>query len=309
MRKNILKLDFSKLRKHEVKTLASRVIKAVEGYNPETLQIKEIYDLLVELEPQIGSLELSYIAHPISKKLNAMRKQRLAFAKGIINQMEVIEMGKISGKEASLEVAKPIVLQHLQSLWKYDDTKIYDNIILFSKHVAENAQLQTAMETLDLLTYHDSLQSVNNAIEEQFNARTKSISERPKRATPGIVAAIKTALQDLFKQIEVAQVKNLAHNYTPLIDELNKQIAIVKATLKARSSISKKKAEENALENNEVVVEGGSEGVLETIHSTQRMYPMNVEVEDETNLEQLDKKKTVAMSAKLTRLPVDSTKA
>ena len=308
MRKNILRIDFSKLRKHEVKTLASRVIKIVEGYNPETLKIKEIYDLLVELEPQIGSLELVHIAHPISKKLNAMRKQRLAIAKGIVNQIDVIERGKFSGKEASLEIAKPIVLQHLQSLWKYDDTKIYDNIILFCKHVAEDAQLQTAMETLDLFMYHDSLQSVNNAIEEQFNARTKCISERPKAATPGIVALIKTALQDFFKQVEISQLKNLTHDYTPLIDELNELIAISKASIRTRTSISKKKAN-GALNDNEVVVEGESEEPSEPSQSTQRMYPMVVDVEDEENLEEIDKKRTVAVSTKQTLLPDVSTEA
>ena len=308
MRKNILKLDFSKLRKHEVKTLASRVIRAVEGYNPETLQIKEIYDLLVELEPQIGSLELNYIAHPISKKLNAMRKQRLAFAKGIINKMEVIEKGKISGKEASLEVAKPIVLQHLQGLWNNDDTKIYDNVILFSKHVAEDAQLQTAMETLGLLEYHDSLQSVNNAIEEQFVARSKCISARPKRATPGIVAAIKTALQDMFKQIEVAQLKNLEHNYTPLIDELNEMIAFLKATIKARSSINKKNAEKIG-DNDDVVVDNQPEEPSEPIQTVSRMYPMSAELGNEDNLGEVDKKRTVAVPRKQTLLPDVSTES
>ena len=304
---NIFKISFSKLRKHEVKMLASRVITIVEGYNPETLKIKEIHDFLVELEPQIASLQLKHIAHPITKTLVAQRKQRKAFAKGIISQMETIESGKIVGKEEALEVAKPIVLHHLQSLWKCEEDRIYHNIDSLFSVLAKNEELQTALETLDLNSYFNSLRVVNNAIEQNYNTRRKDVSERPKSPTPRIVATLRIALFDLFKQIEVAQVKNQQLDYKPLIDDLNAEIAHYKAIIKTRASNSKKKAE-GVIDDNEVVVENESEGNSESTVSAARMNPENVEVGKE-NPEQLDIEKTAAMPGKQTRLPIVSTEA
>ena len=144
MNKNILKISFSRLKKQEVKQLASRVIIAVEGFNPETLQIKEIYDFLVELEPQIESLKLGYISHPISIELIALRKQRIALANGIIDQMKIIENGKISDMGDAVKVALPIVLKYLQSFWSCDEAAVYQNFQTFLWVFANDAALLTA---------------------------------------------------------------------------------------------------------------------------------------------------------------------
>lgn len=315
MNSSILKISFSRLRKQEIKTLASKVITVVDGYDPETLGIKEIYDLLVELKPQIKSLGLEHLAHPISAELNELRRQRIAFAQGVVDRIKTVENGRMSGMEASLKIAKPIVLHHLKGLRAYDDIKSYENINSFFELFDKSASLQTAIQDLDLTSYLDNLLAVNVMIDEQFNARTKSISERPKAITPSIAAAIKTALENLFKQIEVAQIKNQELDYTPLIDELNEHLAILKARLKARASYYKNKAE-NALNDNEVVeddevvVEGDPEEPSESTYTTERIYPMmSVEADDEDDLGQLDKKKTVAVSTKQTRLPNVSNEA
>ena len=315
MYNNILRIGFSRLTKNDVKTLAGRVMTIVEGYDPETCKIKEIYDLLVELQPQIESLRMRDLAHPISKELGALRRQRIAFAQGIIDKMKTIEYGKMTGKMESLTLAKPLVLQHLQGLSSMSEDDIYQNIIGFFRHSSNNQELATALDDLELTSYLDSLKSVNSTIERKFIVRGKSVSERPKNPTPGIVAKVKIAIEDLFKQIEIAQLKNQALDYKPLVDELNNAIAHLQAKLKARASYNKKKAEEK-LDNtevvekqDEVVIETSSEEPSQSTESTERMYPMNVEVENEDNLEQLDIKKTVAVSDKQLRLPIVSTEA
>ncbi len=91
-------------------------------------------------------------------------------------------------------------------------------------------------------------------------------------------------------------------------------LSCAKAEVKARQSYNKKKAEEalnnkEVVEDNEVVIESTSEKPSAATQSTNGMYPMNVEVDKEDNLEQLDIKKTVAVSTKQTRLPIVSTEA
>ena len=305
MYKNILKLDFSRLRKLEVRSLASRVITTVEGYNPETLKIKEVYDLLVEQEPQIKFLDVGYGPHPISPNISAMRRKRRAIGQGIVDQIRSIENGKMIGTDKDIEVAKRFVTRYLQGIWKKDDVTIHEKVDLFFLHFDNSEEQQMAFESLSLVGYLDSLRSVNNAIEEQYGVRRKDISERPKSATPGIVTDLKTGLEYLFKQIEVAQIKNPLINYTSLIDDLNAEILLTKARLKTRASYYKKKAEE-VVDNVEVVDDKSGEP-SEPIQTVSRMYPMNAEMENEDNFGEVDKKRTVAVSTKQTLLPDIST--
>jgi len=319
MSTKILKLSFSRLRKDELKTLAKRIIEIGEKYDPEALKINELFDLLVELQPQIDSLDRGYIAHPITKPLNVLRKQRAAYAQGIIDRMKFIENAMVSGMQDALKVAKPIVKQHLQHLWEYDEIMVYQNINSFFKILAENTKLQTAMKTLEMTSYLDNLQSLNQTIEEQYSERREDLSRREKGVTSKTLDAIKIALEYLFKEIDVATLKNKNLDYKPLIDEVNKEIAVIKAKLKARSSYNKKKAKEAlsnklVVDNNEIGAEGQSEEPSESIQSTQstkRMYAMNVAVNrrDEENPDQLDVKKAAPLPTKQSQPPIDSSEA
>ena len=116
MYKNIFRIGFSRLKKLEVQFLASSVIEIVEKYDPETLNIKEIFDKLVEQTPQIDLLRVAYGPHPITSDLNMLRTRRDAFAQDVINQMKTAERAKESGKEDALKVAKPVLLRYLKTL-------------------------------------------------------------------------------------------------------------------------------------------------------------------------------------------------
>ena len=234
-----------------------------------------------------------------------MRKQRNACAQGIIDRLKFIEKGRVSGMLESLKVAKPIVFQHLKHIANYDDVKVYQNINSFYKLFSENAKLQTAMETLDLISYLDNLQSVNQSIEEKYGERREDFSKREKGATLKTVVIIEHAVQYLFKQIEVAAIINQALDYKPLIDEVNQEIALTKAKLKTRTSYYKKKADK-VVDNVEVVGDKSGDS-SEPIQSVSRMYPMNAEMENEDNFGEVDKKRTVAVSTKQTLLPDIST--
>ena len=304
MNKKILKISFSKLRKLEVKNLARRVIETVDGYDPETLKIKEIYDLLVEMEPQIEFLDVGYGPHPISPHLNELRRKRRAIGQGIVDQMKSLENGKMIGTEKDVEFAKRFVTRYLQGVWGKDDVTIHEKVALFFQHYLNDAELQDAFNSLNLTSYLDSLKSVNKTIEEQYNVRRKNVSERPKAVTPGIVSDLETALGYLFRQIEVAHKKNKGLDYTSLIDDLNQEIANYKAIIKTRASYNKRKAEE-------VIIDGNSEEPSEPTESANKMLmrSMNVDEVQEDNQNELDTKKAVAMPTRQTRLPDVSTEA
>ena len=201
----------------------------------------------------------------------------------------------------SIKVAKPIVLFHLQGLWKCVDVKAYQNVTSFFYTYENNLALQEAILTLKLTSYFDNLLDVNETIESHLSGRTQDYSKREKGATVKKVADITASVVDVFKQIELGKVKNQELDYMPLINEMNQEIAETKAKLKSRSSYYKKKADEflnnNVVdENDEIVVEDESEESSEPTRSTTRMYPMAVEVVNGESSNGLDIIKTVAMN-------------
>ena len=311
MRKNILNINLSQLKKLEVQSLATSVIRIVEKHDPEILKIKEIFDLLDEQKSQIKLLKIGYGTHPITPKLNTLRKGRNAFCQGMMDQLKTIENGKMNGMEDALIIAKPIVLHYLQGLSKNSEKTIIQTLIQFFDTIAENTEFLMALTTLELMTYINNLKIVINEIEEQFNLRLEKVTARPKMNTHGIVTKLKSDIGDLFKQIEVAQIKNKELNYNILIDELNGVILIAKTECKTRASNNKKKAE-GALNNDGIVVEGKSGESSQTSQTTTRMNPINVENQDGMkggNSDKFDIEKTVAVPEKQTRLPIVSTEA
>jgi len=67
--KDLISIPYSRLRKLEIKQLTYQVIDVVEKYNPQELQIKPIFDLLVAQKPNIVGLKVQYAKHPLTGKL------------------------------------------------------------------------------------------------------------------------------------------------------------------------------------------------------------------------------------------------
>ena len=305
MKKNIINLNFSQLKKIEVQTLANRVLAIVEKHNPEALKIDQIFDILVEQKPQIKLLKVGYGPHPIAKDLKALRKRRNAFMQGLINRLNTIENTKMSGMEEALKVAKPDVLRYMQGLSRESEETITGTVIQFFDFIQENTKFATALETLDLSSDLNGLKIVSSEIEQQYDNRTEDLSIRPKMNTRKIVSELKSDIQYIFKEIELQQIKNRNLDYNLLIDELNKEIAHYKAIIRTRASNNKKKAE-GEIDNNEIVVEDISRKTHESTETTQGVNPLSVEVGNE-NPGLIDIEKTAAMPGKQTRLPIVST--
>ena len=303
---NLIKqIRFSSLWKIELPELASSVIEIVEKHNPETLKIKVFFDLLVEQEPQIKLLEVRYGPHPITKKMIAMRKRRKALIQGIPNRLMTIEKGGKASAIEHLEVVQPVVNRYLNGLSRSNLKTTSQQVTQFLQHFSENEALQTAIEALDMVSYIDDLQSVHTALGEQYGDRRASVSARPDVKTDTLVKSVLTAMINLFKSIDLANVENKAIDYTPLIGELNNELTTYGALINGRASYYKNKADK-VVDNVEVVGDKSGDS-SEPIQSVSRMYPMNAEMENEDNFGEVDKKRTVAVSTKQTLLPDIST--
>ena len=152
MDNNILTVSFSRLNKLEVQNLAENVITIVEKHNPENLQIKEIFDKLVELEPQIDLLTYGYASHWLTPEINKLRRKRNAFTRGLLDRMRTIEDVEIEGMEQSIQIAKPTAIKYLQGLSKKREKTKVQIISQFFGLLENNEKLAGAFEQLDLIS-------------------------------------------------------------------------------------------------------------------------------------------------------------
>ena len=76
--------------KLELPQLAEKVIEKIDAHDPETLKIKEVFDLLVAEKPHIDALNPPYGPHPITEQLSPFRRKLLMYASSIRREMSVI---------------------------------------------------------------------------------------------------------------------------------------------------------------------------------------------------------------------------
>ena len=241
----IQNVPYSKLLKLELPRLANRVIEIVEKHDPETLKIKEVFDLLVEEKPQVEGLIVRHGPHPITEELQPLRKKLLMYASTITFQMNVIVREDMYVKAENVRIAKIFINRYLLKLGlKKNREVISQRLDEFFLEIEQDAQLEAILDTLGLTDSIDELQSVHSTVKELISKRLESISERPKVKTEELAKSVRKALKDMFIQIQIAQLKNKELNYSPLINELNDLLDTYRGLINARATLNKKRAEE-----------------------------------------------------------------
>ena len=316
-KKGIVGVPFSRLLKLELPELAEQVIRIVEKHNPEELKIQEVFELLVEEQAQIDNLNARYGVHPLSIKLKPMREKLLL-------EVSKLKLDLNLASKSTTDLTKDAVIdlqlaidRHLLKLRSSKNESVMNRKIAQFLHEHSTSQkVQNAVEVLGFTGLIDNIQSAHTVVRELLDERLALTSQRPKESSKEIANYVETALINLFKQIEVAQLKNKLVDYKPLIDELNDALNAFRNSINIREANNKRKAEEKkALEAGETVDEGDESTEEPGIMGTSRMFVAPAtegfvtEAEGHSNGsgvdfdQSLDPKKAVAPSTKQTQLP------
>lgn len=313
--KKIKNFAFSRLVKLELPDLAESVIKKMDDYDPELLKIKEAFDLLAEMQPQINLLRLSYGPHEITKELHVLRKKRQTFASLITYQTKALSKDEMEEAYEAIKLVRGAVNIHLKNLGRKGDRIIHQNLLEFFRKIEESAELEAAFESLGFTNYLDELQSVHSTIEELWSARKISINQRPDVYLPPISKSVREALRNFFFQINLAQKRNVELDYSQLVVDMNAELNVFRGVIGMREAINKKKAEEaidgeGEVDNDGIIEEDADESddPIETTQFAGRMMHMNAETVNVNGNGfengELDEKKTAAQSTKQLQLPI-----
>lgn len=304
MRKKIRGVPYSRLYKLEVPRLATRVIEIVEKHEPETLQIKEVFDLLLAVRPQMDALSVPRGASPYTEQLTPLRRQLLMYVGTINSHMSVVIREDELEQDEDVKIAKIFIKSYLHGLSKSKNEElISEKVSKFFLQIDHDEELETILSKLGFTSRLNDLRNVHSSLQEILMKRLASTS-KVDVPTPVLIKEVCEALTDMFLQIRVAQLKNQELDYSPLIDELNKLINWYRNLVNIRDGYNQRQAEKTNEEDQSVEIPETDE----PMESAGRMMSLNAGDESGRGVgSQLEEKeKAVAKSAKQQLPPLNN---
>ncbi|MGV8963051.1 MAG: hypothetical protein ACOH2V_06690 [Candidatus Saccharimonadaceae bacterium] len=302
----ITKLNFTDLRKLELPAFAGTVIEIVDGHDPEALKINEVFEMLTAMQPEMDLLTVRHGPHPITEELTPLRQQRQMYASAVVFRMGMAVKKDENTQLSTVRDAKILVARYLHNLSLCKNEKeTNEKVTKFFVDMAANTTLPTAFEGFGMSEDLNGLKIAQNTISQLLVQRLQSKSARTRLKTEDLAKIVREALSNVFKQIEVAQLKHPEINYRTLMNELNDLIIEYKKLINTRKLFNKRKAE-LAKANEEA---SNNESTNPEVAPAMRMNNLNEETAVENGFEerfaeQLDQKKIAAANSSSMQLSV-----
>ncbi len=305
----LLSLKFSKLLKLERPKFAEDVIRIIDEHDPEVLKVKELFTLLEATKPEIDELIVWYRAHPLTAAIRHGREMRNLHVGSILQRLKVVrkEEGERNTNVILVKIEIGRYLSNLRSC-KNEAVKI-EKVDQFYGAIDADEDLENAFTELGFAKHLDELRSVHSSIKEHTIQRDKSIAARPKMKTKELENIVDTAIINLFRDIELAPLRNPDVKYDAVFAELNTLIGRYINFINIRLGQSEKRAEEKAedesgkLDNTTPVVESTEPaGMMMNLNAAdingdgEKILPSN-------------EKKTIAPRSNSMQLPLDDNEA
>jgi Family of unknown function (DUF6261) len=235
---SIVLVSFSRIWKNEFRVLVNKVVGLLDQFDPEVLNLKFVYDKLVEAQTQLRLMQVPEGKHPMTTELSEKRKNRKKLIRTIVSQVRVLNSANTVYSIPQLDIISPFVLRYLNPIVMVNSTVQTDILEEMFLALASDTVTQTAIETLNLKTSFDELkvlqQSFNTIETERMNSRVRS-----KVQTSDVRSNAEDALHNLIKEIELAQLKYPELDYSVLAEKINEIFTFYMAQAKTRTTIRK----------------------------------------------------------------------
>ena len=253
---NIIKFDFGRLHKLEFADMAKGMIEIVQKYDLEKLNIVAIAQLLIEQQPELEKIIVSYGKHPVTARLSKLRLERSIYLRAIVSHLSAIEaVGMVAtGQYAKLVV--PFTHRMLDKIYKANDKECTERVHQFLAAINADSALNEAFISLGFETQVSETRRVQNEIDELVRNRVSSLSERPKLETDKIKRSVSKTINMLFWRIELAVAESgTPAIYDALINELNEWMISYRLLVKSRitRAANRKVSDETGSDKTEAV--------------------------------------------------------
>ncbi len=255
-----ISIIFSRMWKSEFRELVNRVVEFLIQHNPEVLNLKYVYDKLVDAQASLHLLRVPFGAHPKSEELSEYRFRRDKLISAIVAHIKVLKTAKTVLNLPNVEIVSKFVMRYLNPIVKSNSSKKTDTISEMFEVLDSDSSLTDAITGLNLKSYFDELRELQLSYIQVISDRSISYTNEQKIETQIVRANAEIALRNVMSEIELMQLKNPELDYKPLIMNLNKTFSSAMAIIKARSTRKKTFAENSkvAINNTATTAQNGN---------------------------------------------------
>ncbi len=236
MKTNFVNFSFSKVRRPELPVMTEEILKSVEKYDPVTLKIAGMYNLLSELRPLLSILAVKYDGYPNPEEVKAQVKMRNNILGAIVSHIVAIEKAKVSTTAQQARLAVPYLKSFLSSISTDSPITKSGRVNQMLIGLTDNDEMNDALIALGLATYMNELSTCQQAVNHGETHRKEILAIRPKFNNKDAKARVISAIEHLLKAIDLAKVEHTDLDYMPLINELNVVLTNRQSVVKSRST-------------------------------------------------------------------------
>jgi len=241
MKKNIFVLiTFSRLWKNEFRDLVNLVIEFLIQYNPVTLDLKFVYDRLVEARVELQKMHVAYIADDHTEVMRQKNEKRTKAVRAILAQLRGMKQSSQVVEIPELEVVMPFCKRFLVPIIKTNSAKQTDVLKEMFLMLDDDSSLQDAITALNLQSLFDELRLLQEGFTQTVIQRSNVRAKREDVKTTEVRKNAEAALNDLLNEIDLMQKKHPELDYKPLINNLNDAFSTYMSKAKKRSTTSQK---------------------------------------------------------------------
>ena len=216
--------------------MTEEILKSVEKYNPVTLKIAGMYNLLSELRPLLSILAVKYDGYPNSEVVKAQVKMRNNLLGAISSHVVAIEKAGVSTTAQQARLAVPYLKSFLSGISTYSPIIKSGRVNQMLIGLTDNDEMNNALTALGLAGYMDELRACQQSVNQGETHRKEILAIKPKFNNKDAKARVISAIEHLLKAIDLAKVEHTDLDYMPLINELNVVLTNRQSVVKSRST-------------------------------------------------------------------------
>jgi len=201
-------LNKTQLSNAETSELVISFLGLVEKYQPAVMGVKPFYDLLKELEPQLGLLNKPASTQTLTSGILADIRRVKELNLAIATQTKAAAKSKVSVYSDALFVYDPLVKKYVTKSYRTGRSALNDNLRNFVDAANATENTRNAAKALGIDVYIAELGIVKSRMDQKSTQRSDMFVAQRTVKQMQLRKAINKAMSDLLKAIELAQVTN-----------------------------------------------------------------------------------------------------
>ena len=249
----ILQFPFHRVQKLEYPIVYNRSLAIVEKHKPAELFLSEIVNAVKAKQPLADSLKVQKRDHPLTGSLLNQAKMRKCYTNALWNQIKMLNKANDNAAVKDEKVAAVFEFSktYFESFFAKRASIRGQITTQFLSDLEENAGMKQYFTDLGLTILTGKIKEMHQGMQVTNSQRTAELSNRYKSETNKITKELEESLRILFSAVNVAMIAHPEVDYQPLVNELNADLKVMKASLKQTG----KAQEEVPAENGETTTE------------------------------------------------------